>query len=110
ALGRCSLSVCNAVNKCSGHDQVLGAGYSLLGKFYFTASQAFGSGDDITAVQDNSGPHFLEPGQVEIDRPLADGATAWKRDSCFAKSGDQRSQRQNRGSHGFYKVIGSLPL
>ena len=50
----------------------------------------------------------LQPLEMKVDRPGADGATAGKRDPGRAKTGQERPQHQHRGPHGLDQVIGGF--
>ena len=60
--------------------------------FCLLALQPVGPGLDITVLHRNVGAHGLQPGDVQIDRPRADGTAARQRHSGLAQPRHQRSQ------------------
>ena len=71
-------------------------------------SQALRPGLDKAVFDDDVGAHRLQPGDVEIDRPRADGAAARQGHVGLTEAGHQRAQDENRCPHGLDQFVGRL--
>ncbi len=67
-------------------------------------------GFDITVLLRDARAQPLQSGDVQIDGPRADRATARHRHASAPASRHQRPQHQARSAHGFYEFIGSFGM
>ena len=81
------------------HHQVLRPGDRLMRKRDVRAGQPFGTGFNVAVIDLDLGSHTCQPVDVQVDRALADGATARKRDPGATPAGQDRAQHQDRGTH-----------
>ena len=88
------------------HHQVLGAGHGDHVSTDARPLQAAGLGMHIPLLDLDLGPHRLQPLDVLIDRPGANGATAGQRHPRFATARNQRAEHQDRGAHGLDHLVG----
>ena len=96
-----------AVRQGGGHQQIFGGADRDERKQDVRALEALGDGGvDVAAFQADFGAHLLQPFQVQVDRPGADGAAAWKRDLGFAAAGEQGAEHQDGGAHFSHDVVG----
>src|SRR5206468_12411615 len=66
--------------------------------------------DDVSAFGAEGRAELLQPADVEIDRPIADRASAWDADDRFAALGEQRPEHADAGAHGFDDVVARFAL
>ena len=64
------------------------------------------AGADVAFFQNDARAEPLQPGEMEIDRPRADGAAARQRHRGLAKARHQRPKHQNGRAHAPHQVIG----
>ena len=93
------------------HHQVLGGADGGLGKADLGPLQpARRPGPDVAARHLDHGAEPLEAGQVQVDRPGADGAAAGQRHLRLALAGEQRPQHEDGGAHPPDDVVGRLAV
>src|SRR6202008_2472841 len=61
---------------------------------------------DVAALDADLGAHRLEPGDVQVDRALADGAAARQRHARLAVPRDQRAEHKDGRAHGLDQLVG----
>ena len=64
--------------------------------------------DDVAVFGAEIGPELLQAADVQIDRPVADGAAAGNADDRLAALGQQRPQHADAGPHRFDDVVAGL--
>ena len=67
-----------------------------------------GARHDRPVLERNLGAEHLERPQVQIHRTLADRASARQADARFPEAGEQRSEREHRGSHTLHQLVRRL--
>ena len=90
-----------------GHHQILGTRHRHGVHEYPRALQAGCRSHDIPMLNRQMGPHGLQSFQVQIHRTFADGTPPRQRDTGMPKSGQQRAQHQDGGTHGLDQIVGS---
>ena len=69
------------------------------------AAEAIGAGHDIAVFDPQIGPQRGQPGQVQIDGPVADGASAGQRDDGPASPCQQRAQHAEARPHAPHEFV-----
>ncbi len=65
---------------------------------------------DIAGVEFDRGAHLLQPLEVQVDRPRADGAAAGQRDPRLPHPRQQRPEHQDGGAHLAHDVVRRLGI
>ena len=97
-----------ALGQHGSHHQVFSTGDSDHVRADDRSFQAAGLGNDKAMLNANVRTECRQALDVLVNRPLTDRATTRQAHTRFAKAGDERSEHQNRGTHGFDHLIGSL--
>ena len=66
--------------------------------------------DDVAVLGAELRPQLLQPADVQVDRPVADGAAAGDRDDRLPALGQQRPQHADAGPHRLDDVVAGLAL
>src|SRR5580692_8290378 len=90
-----------AIGQSGGHEQVFGAGDGDFVEDDFCAAEARGGGFYVAVLLLDFCAEEFEAVDVEVDGTLADGAASGEGNAGAAAAGDERSEDQGGGAHGF---------
>ena len=94
-----------AFRECGCHEQVFGAGDGNLVEDNLRAFESGCGCFNVAVLLRDLGAEAFESFDVQIDGTSSDGAAAGKRDTGTATAGDERSENQRGGTHGFHEFI-----
>ena len=100
-LARTVMKGRRAARQSRRHHQILGAGYRDFVEKDFGADQSISRNarNDVASFQKNFRTEFSQTREMEVDWPGSDSATTRQRNPRFAKSSQQRTERQHRRAH-----------
>src|SRR6202035_654626 len=89
-------------SESGGHKQVCGSGNGDFVEDNFRSFEAASGGFDVAVFLRDFCAEKFESFDVEVDGTLSNGAAAGERDAGAAAAGDERSEDEGGGAHGFY--------
>jgi hypothetical protein len=97
-----------ALGQGGGHEQVLGPRDRFLFEDDLGAAEALGLSPNVAVFEGDPRAELLQAGDVEVDRPRADGAPAGQGDDGLAEAGQERAEDEDGGAHGPDELVGGL--
>ena len=94
-----------AIGQRRGHHEILGAGDGDGFEVEPRALEPPGARADVAAFDVDVRAHGLQPRDMDVHRPRADGAAAGQRHIGLAEARQQRSQHQDRRAHGLHQLV-----
>ena len=94
-----------AVRERRGHHQVLGARDRDGVEHQPRALQPPRARADVAAFDADVRAHRLQPGDVNVHRPRADGAAAGQRDVRLAEARHQRAEHEDGRAHRLHELV-----
>ncbi len=87
------------------HEQVFRAGHGNLVENNMRAMQSFGASFQVAVFLHDGRAHRFQAFEMQIDRAVANGATARLGHAGKSTAGDQRTQNQRRSTHGLDDLV-----
>jgi hypothetical protein len=96
-----------AIGEYGRHHQIFGSAHRHHREHHMRAFQTLGRGGvDVAFLEIDLGAELRQALEVQVDRPVADGAAAGQRHSRPAAARQQRPQHQDRGAHLAHQLVG----
>ena len=95
-----------ALGQGGGHDQVLGPRHRLFLELDRRAGELVGRGLDVAVLEVDGRAELLEPVDVKVDGPRADGTAAGQGDDGLPVAGQERAQDEDGGPHRPDQLVG----
>ena len=97
-----------ALGQGGGHDQVLGSGHRLLLELDRRAGELVGLGLDVAVLEVDGRAELLEPVDVEVDGPRADGTAPGQGDDGLPEARQERAEDEDGRPHRPHQLVGGF--